>query len=214
MRASALPIRRPAGIGLLGIALALALSLFILAAAPQAQAAKVSLDGVRTTLTTDPATTSALFGAGIIPFPVAPSSIAPTKDAARYTFPVTGGRVDARTLAGKIRHSGGLLLAQRDGMGWKALGLTKFTINITGSPNLTAVVNGGDRLAIANLDLGDAQIKKYTKRGRAYVSIKNVGVTLNSTAMGAVNATFGTALPDEVELGTANVLARVARAAH
>ena len=134
------------------------------------------------------------------------------RDAARYTFPVTGGRVDAKTLAGNVRHSGGLLLAQRDGMGWKALGLTKFTINITGSPNLTAVVNGGDRLAIADLDLGDAQIKKYSKKGRAYVSIKNVGVTLNSTAMGAINATFGTALPDEVPLGTANVLARVAQA--
>jgi len=212
MRAQALSIRRPAGIGLLGIALVLALSLFVLAAAPQAQAATVRLDGVRTTLTTDPGTTSALFGAGIIPLPVAPSSIAPTSDAARYTFPVTGGRVDAKTLAGNIRHSGGLLLAQRDGMGWKALGLTKFTINITGAPNLTAVVNGGDRLNIADLDLGSAQIKKYARGGRAYVSIKNVGVTLNPVAMGAVNATFGTALPDEVKLGTANVLARVARA--
>ena len=50
---------------------------------------------MRTTLTTDPGTTSALFGAGIIPFPIAPSTIAPTSDAARYTFPVTGGRVDA-----------------------------------------------------------------------------------------------------------------------
>jgi hypothetical protein len=125
---------------------------------------------------------------------------------------VTGGRVDATTLAGSIRHSGGLLLAQRDGMGWKAPGLTKFTINITEAPNLTAVVNGGDRLKIADLDLDSAQIKKYTRGGRAYVSIKNVGVTLNPVAMGAVNATFGTALPDEVKLGTANVLARVARA--
>ena len=43
------------------------------------------------------------------------------------------------------------------------------------------------------------------------MSIKNVGVTLNATAMGALNATFGTALPDNVKLGTADVLARVAR---
>ena len=78
----------------------LSLSLLVLVAAPQAQAAKVNLDGMRTTLTTDPGTTSALFGAGIIPLPIAPSTIAPTSDAARYTFPVTGGRVDAKTLAG------------------------------------------------------------------------------------------------------------------
>ncbi len=210
MKASSSALRRSTGLGLLGLALVLSLSLFVLVAAPQAQAAKVNLDGMRTTLTTDPGTTSALFGAGIIPLPMAPSSITPTSDAARYTFPITGGRVDAKTLAGRITHSGGILLAQRDGMGWKALSLGKFTINITGAPNLSAVVNGGQRLAIADLDLGDAQIKKYMKGGRAFVSIKNVGVTLNATAMGAVNATFGTALPDSVKLGTANVLARVA----
>ncbi len=211
MKASSIAIRRPAGLGLLGLALVLTLSLLVLVAAPQAQAAKVRLDGVRTTLTTDPATTSTLFGAGIIPLPIAPSSITPTADAARYSFPVTTGRVDAKTLAGYIRHSGGILLAQRDGMGWKALSLAKFGIHITGAPYLTAVVNGGDRIAIADLDLGNAAIKKYTKNGRAFVSIKNVGVTLNATAVGAVNATFGTALTGSVKLGTANVLARVAR---
>jgi hypothetical protein len=210
MKASSITIRRPAGLGLLGLALVLSLSLLVLVAAPQAQAAKVKLDGVRTTLTTDPGTTSALFGAGIIPLPIAPSSVTPTSDAARYTFPVTGGKVDATTLAGYIRHSGGILLAQRDGMGWKALSLAKFGIHITGAPYLSAVVNGGKRLAIADLDLGSAQITKFTKGGRAFVSIKNVGVTLNATAMGAVNATFSTALPDHVKLGTADVLARVA----
>jgi hypothetical protein len=210
MKASSIAIRRPAGLGIVGLALVLSLSLFLLLAAPQAQAAKVSLNGVTTTLTTDPGTTTALFGAGIIPLPIAPSTITPTSDAAKYTFPVTGGKVDAKTLAGKIRHSGGLLLAQRDGMSWKALSLARFTINVTGAPYLSAVVNGGQRLAIADLDLGNAQIKKYVKGGRAYVSIKNVGVTLNATAMGAVNATFGTSLPDSVKLGTANVLARVA----
>jgi hypothetical protein len=211
MKGSGIAIRRPAGLGLVGLALVLSFSLFVLLAAPQAQAAKVGLDGVRTTLTTDPGTTSALFGAGIIPLPIAPSSITPTSDAARYSFPVTGGKVDAKTLAGTIRHSGGILLAQRDGMGWKALSLGKFTIHVTGAPYLSAVVNGGQRLAIADLDLGGAAIKKYSRGGRAYVSIKNVGVTLNATAMGAVNSTFGTALPDSVKLGTANVLARVAR---
>jgi hypothetical protein len=72
-------------------------------------------------------------------------------------------------------------------------------------------VNGGARVEIATLDLGGAKIDKYMKGGRAYVSIKNVGVTLNATAMGAINSTFGTSLPSQVKLGTADVLARVAR---
>jgi hypothetical protein len=211
MKTSAIALQRPARLALVGLALLLSLGLFALLAAPSAEAAKVRLDGNRTALTTDPGTTSALFGAGIIPFPMAPSTITPTADAARYTFPITGGKVDAKTLAGTIRHSGGLLLAQRDGMGWKALSLAKFTIHVTGKPYLSAVVNSGKRLAIADLSLGDAQIKKYIKGGRAYVSIRNAGVTLNATAMGAINGTFGVALPDRVELGTANVLASVAR---
>lgn len=124
---------------------------------------------------------------------------------------MTGGRVDATTLAGRITHSGGILIAQRDGMGWKAPSLGQFTIHITGAPYLSAIVDGGNRVAIAHLDLGSAEIEKSTRNGRAFVGIKDVGVTLNATAMGAVNATFGTALPDNVKLGTANVLARVAR---
>ncbi len=67
----------------------------------------------------------------------------PHLQAARYTFPITTGRVDAKTTAGFIKHSGGLLLARFDAGAWTALNLTKFTINITGAPNLTAIVNGG-----------------------------------------------------------------------
>src|SRR5674476_466665 len=92
MKASSIAIRRPAGLGLLGLALVLTLSLFVLVAAPQTQAATLRLDGMRTTLTTDPGTTEALWDAGIIPLPVAPSTVSATTDAARYTFPITTGR--------------------------------------------------------------------------------------------------------------------------
>jgi len=210
MRSTSIAMRRPASLGLLGLALVLALSLFVLLAAPQAQAATLRLDGMQTTLTTDPGTTGALWAAGIIPLPVAPSTVSPTSDAARYTFPITTGRVDAQTTAGFLKHSGGLLLARYE-MGWQALKLTKFTINITGAPNLTAIVNDGARVEIADLDLSQAEIKTYTKNHRIYRTVKNVGVTLNATAMGAINDTFGTSLPSSVKLGTADVLARVAR---
>ena len=210
MRATAAQIRRPAQLMLVALAFVLSLSLLVLLAAPQAQAATLRLNGMRTTLTTDPGTTAALWGAGIIPLPVAPSTVSATKTAARYTFPITTGRVDAKTTAGYIKHSGGLLLARYDSGGWAALGLTNFRINVTGAPNLSAIVNGGPRVRIATLDLGSAQIKTFTRHGRTYRTVRNVGVTLNATAMGAINDTFGTSLPDSVKLGTANVFARVA----
>jgi hypothetical protein len=211
---------------LLGVALAAALLVLVVVATPakahaastqaKAASATVRLVGVRTTLTTDPATTGLLFGAGIIPLPVSPTAVSPTAHAARYSFPVTGGMVDAKTLAGSIRHSGGLLLAHYTTpttmpTSWKALSLTKFTIRITGSPNLTAVVNGGARAEIASLDLSKATIVRFRHHGRAYVSISNVAVALNSTAVGAINSTFGTSLSAPVDLGTANVLVKVAR---
>ena len=148
----------------------LSLSLLVLVAAPQAQAANVKLDGMRTTLTTDTGTTSALFGAGIIPLPIAPSSVTPTSDAARYTFPVTarqGRRHDARRLH---PHSGGILLAQRStAWAWTALSLAKFA-----DPHHRRSVPHRDRqrrpdgLDIADLDLGSAEIKTFTKE-RPYV---------------------------------------------
>jgi hypothetical protein len=180
-----------------------------------AQAKSVRLDGVRTTLTTDPATTTLLFSVGVIPLPIAPTPVVPTADAARYSFPVTGGLVDAKTLAGKINHSGGLLLASRNmDDSWTALSLSKFAIRIDADPNLTAIVNGASRVSVADLDLSSAEIKKYMKNGRSYIRVANVGVTLNKTATDAIEATFfggADALPDMVTLGTATVLARVAR---
>jgi hypothetical protein len=204
--------RRRIGFSLL--ALAAILSVWAIVVVPHALAAKstiVKLDGVRTSLTTDAGTTTALFGAGIIPLPAAPTSFALTTHAARYAFPVTAGAVDGKTLVGKIFHSGGLLLVQRHAGGWRTLSLTKFTVVISAHPGLTAVVNGGARLQIAHLDLSKAVITRYMSMHRTFVHIANVGVTLNATAMGAINSTFGTSLPSSVKLGTADVLARVAR---
>jgi hypothetical protein len=211
-RTLALP-RKHVAISMLVLVMALTLwmSLFV----ADAQAKTLRLDGVRTSLTTDPATTTLLFGAGIIPLPIAPTPVVPTVDAARYSFPVTGGAVDSKTLGGAIRHSGGLLLAARNvDNSWTALSLSKFTIRIDADPDLTAIVNGGARVSIADLDLSGADIKKYMKNGRSFIKIANVGVDLNKTATDAIEATFlggADALPDMVDLGTATVLARVAR---
>ena len=120
-----------------------------------------------------------------------------------------------RPWLGSIYHSGGLLLAQyttpaTTPTSWKALSLTRFTIRITAHPFLTAVVNGGARATIATLDLSTAKVTHIVRHHHTFVRIAGVGVDLNSTAVGAVNSTFGTTLSAPVTLGTATVLARVA----
>jgi hypothetical protein len=198
---------------LLALAVVLALSLSLIAALPaHAQTAKVvHLNGVQTTLTTDSATTNLLFGAGIIPLPVWPTPVVPTTTTAQYTFPVTAGHINPANLFGTIVHSGGIVLAHKTTTGWQALSLTKFAISISAHPSLSAIVNGKSRATIATLDLGMAKIVRYASHGWSYVRISNVGVSLNQTAVDAINATFGTDLSAPVKLGTAAVLVRVAR---
>lgn len=210
-RAVALPAPRRITVGVLALAAATVLLAWVLVVTPaRAQAATVRLDGVRTTLTTDPATTTLLFGAGIIPLPVWPTPITLTSHAARYSFPVTSGVVNATTLAGNIRHTGGIALVKRNGNDWIALSLTRFTITVSKDPHLSAIVNGGKRVSIAGLDLGKAKVVRFTRHGHAYVSISNATVNLNAAAVAAINTTFGTSLTAPVDLGTANVLVRVA----
>jgi hypothetical protein len=214
-RPTSRPARRGRGRLLVIAALLAALTLWLPAAAPaQAKSCdnQLRLNGVQTTLTTDPATTNLLFGAGIIPMPVWPTPVGLTADAATYTFPITGGKVDATTLVGSIYHSGGIVLVEKTATGWKSLSLTEFTICIPAAPAtpyLSAIVNGGSRATIADLDLSAATITRFVKHHRTFVSIADVGVALNDTAVGAVNATFGTGLTAPVALGSATVLARV-----
>lgn len=198
---------------LVGIIAVMLVTLF--ASVASADARPLALDGKRTKVTVDPATLQVLLGADIIPLPVAPSPVVGTKTSLKYTFPVTNGRVDSKTLVGKIRHKGGIRFVQWNGSGWNQLRLTRYTIVIGANASyITAKVNGGARARVLELDLGAAKIKKYTRFGRAYVYISNVKVNLNATSIGAINATFGTALPTDAEIafGKANVLARVARA--
>ena len=177
-----------------------------------AQARPLHLDGVRTQLTLEPATAGALLGLGVIPLPVWPTPVVPTADSLRYSFPVTGGRVDSKTLVGNIRHSGGLLLAKADIGGWKSLKLTHYTITIKATEAyITATVNGGPRVKILTLDLTSAAITKYMKHHRSFVKIANVGATLTDAATAPINTTFGSMLPNGIKLGTAVVLLRVAR---
>jgi hypothetical protein len=170
-----------------------------------AQAAIVPLDGVKTQLTTNPATTEVLLDNAIVPLPVRPAGVESVWKgkalALRYSFPITGGRVNSNTLFGRIDHSGGILFANLSN--GDTLKLTKFRIRIDQDPGLSAAVNGDPATRVRILDA------KVRMKGRR-VTVKNVDATLTAEAAAALNASLGVGFFAEgIELGTAKVSARV-----
>ena len=180
------------------------------ATATTGSAGTVHLDGVRTTLTTTPATTGVLVSKGILPLPVGSATVAPRFGpgglSLRYGFPITGGHVDAATLAGSINHSGGLRFVNI--ANGHTLTLTNFRIRISQHPGLTAEVNNNAavRVRILNLDLGNARMVKHPPR----VWVGNVKATLTRTAASALNEALGVSFFSRgITLGTAQVKARI-----
>ena len=179
--------------------------------ASAAAAPTVHLDGVRTTLWTDPATTKVLLANKIVPLPTYGTHVdvkwTPQGPSVRYGFPIPSGRVDAATLAGHINHTGGLRFVNLTN--GKQLSLTRFRIVIDAHPHLTAIVNGDPkaRVSILRLDLSKATVSKPLP----YVRVGNVGAYLNSTAAGALNNALGVSFfTPGIKLGTAYVNAHVA----
>lgn len=177
--------------------------------ATAAPASSVEFVGGKTTLTTDTATTSVLLANKIVPMPVAPGSAKPVwkrGPALKFAFPITGGSADPATLAGEVRHSGGIRFVNL--ANGNSLLLTDFTID-TVAGQLTAAVNGDPavRVPILNLDLSEADVRVKNR----WVKVRNVGASLTATAAGALNATLGvTFFAEGIELGTADVLAKTA----
>jgi hypothetical protein len=193
--------RSRVALGVMAAVLAFVLALVV--APAQADAAKkakcLKFKGGETTLALDPATAALLGSAGIRPSPV---SAATANADGSLSFPITGGRVNAKNLAGKIKHDGGIRLASNA----VQVELTKFTID-TRAAELTALV-GGNRVAILSLDLGGAKVKVNEKRGK--LSIRNVAAKLTADAAAALNGAFSTtAFTEGAPLGNASVNAKV-----
>jgi hypothetical protein len=179
------------------------------AAAASGSGAGVHLDGIRTTLATDPGTTGVLVSKGVLPLPVG-ATVAPQfgRDglSLRYGFPITGGRVNATTLAGFINHSGGLRFVNV--ANGHTLTLTGFRIRISDHPGLTAVVNGDSsvRVRILNLDLSHAKVAKHPP----FVRVSNVKARLTQTAASALNGALGVSFFSKgITLGIAQVRAHI-----
>jgi len=175
-----------------------------------ARADTLTLAGGYTELTTDPGTTKALVANRILPLPVLPSWVVPTqvdgKLALRYRFYITGGQIDSATLAGEIRHSGGLKFANLTN--GKSLTVRDFTID-TVNRQLTAYVPALDvRAPILDLDLSRVKVTP----GSVYTKVGPVPAALTGIAASVLNDKLSTSLfAAGLPIGTANVYARFAR---
>lgn len=152
--------------------------------------------GGATTLALDAGAASALQSQGIAAAPIAPARAGN----AGLRFPITGGRVDAASLAGRIRHSGGIALT-RDAT---RVELRNFTIVIDESPALTARI-GSDRVEILSLDVSAIERSGSGRR----VRVSGVVARLTAVAAQALNQAFSTdAFSEGLVLGTATINGR------
>jgi hypothetical protein len=197
--------------GFLGLAVALPLALSAPASASTTRShskhhATMSQSGLAglTTVTTAPGIAKALLSAGIAPLPVKPGTkfgvarLHPLK--VSYGFPVTGGNPDLTGPSGDIFHSGGINFVSRTAK----LEIGKFDIDLAaGKVYATEINHAPGRIAVLDLDLSGLQVKTTATR----TVLTGITVKLDPAAAGALNATFGIALPTDGSLvfGTARV---------
>ena len=182
--------------GTLSLRAAVAAALMSLALAvagvAAADAKTLKLKGDDTALTPDADTFAALTGVG---FSVAPVGDAEAREDGSIAFPITRGRVNARTLAGFIVHSGGLSIS-KDGTEVVA---RRYVIRTAAKrPFLTARV--GDA-TIRFLELRG--IQRSDEDGKVVVTAR---ATLARQAARALNGAFHT---DVFKAGTPIGTARV-----
>lgn len=184
--------------------LALLLSVALIAAAcgddddddatTAAEATTLTLTGAQTTLALDADTAAILTDNGIEVAPVDPA----TAGDDGIAFPITGGEVDADTLAGTINHSGGLAFTA----GGTTLELTDFVIDTTAG-TLTATA-GGDQVVILDVDLTGLQ----RTDGDDGIELTGIATTLSADGADALNATFDVELFEQgIPIGGVTVLA-------
>ena len=163
-------------------ALAAAIALVCAPTAVAGETPAASVAGGQTMLRLDPGTASALSNAG-----VGVSLVAPARAArSGLTFPVTGGAADPRTLAGTVRHSGGIRFRAGD----RTVVLRNFRYTVGRRSQLTAQV-GGTRLPILSLGLDKA---KVTDGGAVETRVSGITASLTAGAARALNAAFDTDL--------------------
>lgn len=178
--------------------LATSLALTAPALAHEGGGKTVHVEGGSTTLTVDKGTLGVLTDNKVSVKPIRGASASGRS----FTFKITGGKVNSKTVAGTISHSGGLQFSA----GGRKLAVQDFIID-TRKGVLTARVSGTKtRIPLLTLSLKNAEIDK----GDGKVVVSNVRASLTGDAAAALNKTFKVKLFKKgLKIGTAKVSARV-----
>jgi hypothetical protein len=144
-----------------------------------------------------PATASALSSHGV--------SVAPASEArvvsSGIAFPIQGGLINAKSLAGSITHDGGLTFTA----GGKTLIIRDFTVN-TATGTLSAYADqAAARIKVLDLSLRKAKIAAR----RHTLVVSNITATLDAAAAKALNQYFSTTLFSKgLAIGTVRMSAK------
>jgi len=161
-----------------------------------------TIESGRTTVALASGFVSALASLGVTPGTVNPTRL----NYGIVNFPVTGGAIDLDTAASQILHTGWLTLTA----GQTEVTLQSFIIDTTGTPVITGLVSVDGKL-IGRLPLFDLALPNGItlplKPHDGRIILKGVGVTLDSTAAGALNNVFHvSAFKGGFGIGTAKVI--------
>lgn len=175
------------------------------ASSSKAKASAPALSGT-TTVTTAKGIAPTLLKAGILPLPTANTGFGLQIFgglAVSYRFPITSGNPDLAGPSGDIFHKGGINFVSLRG---KKLEIGKFDISLADKKVYATEINfKPGRIAVLDLDLSKL---KVTKRSNGDTNLSGITARLDPAAAGAINSTFGTALPADGSLvfGSASVL--------
>lgn len=159
-----------------------------------------------TAVTTAPGIAATLLRAGVLPLPVPPTKFAIGYRlglTVTYGFRITGGNPDLAGPSGDIQHSGGIYFTSRR----KHLEIGRFDIDLAAGKICATEINfKPGRIPV--LDLNLSKLTVSSRNGATVLS--GIGLRLDPAAAGALNATFGLALPTNGSLtfGTAVVTLR------
>lgn len=191
---------------LLAVALAALLTLGLIAPSGAAArpTARLKITGGSTTLTTAPKLVDGLLVSEIVALVTSPGtqSLRVPKTGSKTLvarYPVSGGSITTRPLAGTIRHRGGLFIQNVGDANKPALTVGNFVINLK-TRQLTA--NG---IPLFNLNFS----KIRTSHTRHVLTFRGIGVTLTKTAADGLNKALNTTVfAGGLKFGTAVVQLR------
>lgn len=161
-----------------------------------------------TTVTTVDGIATTLIRAGVLPLPVLPRTGFGVSLrgglTVSYGFPIVSNTADLGAGTGDILHAGGVRFVSHRA----SLEIGRFDIDLAAGKVFATEVNFAPaRIAVLDLDLSGLSVG--TGRDGSTV-LSGITATLDGAAAGALNATFGLALPTDgsLEFATAKVVLR------